>query len=70
MGIANFRGTIRDQDFEPVGDDGLVGVIHGHFVVLKGPCGEGHVLSFANARKLRDWLDRQPEVTGHAVIDV
>jgi hypothetical protein len=26
------------------------------FVTIQGPCGQGHTMSLAEAKKLRDWL--------------
>ena len=70
MGILNgppvFYGlhAVRDQyaamercEFKPVarGSQILAGQ-HGIFITIKGPCGDGHTMNYAEARNLRDWL--------------
>lgn len=65
--VPTYRYTGRK--FDPIGDEGLVGRVDGKFVTIKGPCGEGQTMSLEAARQLRDWLDHQPEISGHPVVD-
>ena len=54
--------------YEPIGDTGMVGRVYRGLLWLRGPCGQEHCLSFAEARKVAAWLVREsaPVIEGRA----
>jgi hypothetical protein len=54
--------------YEAIGDTGMVGRVYRGLIWLRGPCGQEHCLSFAEARKVAAWLLREsaPVIEGKA----
>ena len=44
-------------DLQPIASHSQIkAAVHGRFVHVRGPCGAAHIMSFAEARALREWL--------------